>query len=157
MKRLCTVLTILFLALTTAGLVSAQSDPFVGTWKLDVAKSKFDPGPAPQSQARTWDASGKVSIEGVNAAGKPMAYGYTIKDDGKDHPTMGAIPNGAQTVSTKRMSANKVEANFTRDGKHAETATFSVSKDGKVLSILAKGTSPVDGKPFTKDTVWEKQ
>jgi hypothetical protein len=86
-----------------------------------------------------------------------MAYGYTIKDDGKDYPTMGAIPNGAQTVSTKRMSANKVEANFTRDGKHAETATFSVSKDGKVLSILAKGTSPVDGKPFTNNTVWEKQ
>src|SRR5882762_2145581 len=84
MKRLCTVFAVLFFTFTAAGLLLAQSDPFVGSWKLDVAKSKFDPGPAPQSQARTWDASGKVSIEGVNAAGKPMAYGYTIKDDGTD-------------------------------------------------------------------------
>jgi len=49
------------------------------------------------------------------------------------------------------MSANKVEANFTRDGKHAETATFSVSKDGKVLSILAKGTAG-GWQAFTNDT-----
>jgi hypothetical protein len=155
MKRLYTVFAILFL--TAAGLAFAQSDPFAGTWKLNVEKSKFDPGPAPKSQMRTWDASGKVSIEGINAAGKSMTYGYTIKDDGKDYPTMGAIPNGAQTVTTKRLSANKVEANFTRDGKHAETATFSVSKDGKSLNILAKGTSPADGKPFTNNTDWEKQ
>jgi hypothetical protein len=157
MKRLWTVFAVIVLALAAGGLLLAQSDPFAGTWKLDVAKSKFDPGPAPQSQTRTWDASGKVSIEGINAAGKSMAYGYTINGDGKDYPTMGAIPNGAQTVSTKRISPNKVEANFTRDGKHAETATFSVSKDGKVLSILAKGTSPVDGKPFTNMTAWDKQ
>ena len=157
MKRLFVVFTSILLLLAAGSLVLAQSDPFAGTWKLDVAKSKFDPGPAPQSQTRTWDASGKVSIEGINAAGKPMAYGYTINGDGKDYPTMGPIPNGAQSLSTKRISANKVEANFTRDGKHAETATFSVSKDGKVLSILAKGTSPKDGTPFTNSTVWEKQ
>jgi hypothetical protein len=157
MKRLWTVFAITVLALAAAGPAMAQGDPFTGTWKLDVAKSKYDPGPAPQSQTRTWDASGQVSIEGVNAAGKPAKYGYTLKDDGKDYPTMGAIPNGAQTVSVKRISPNKIEANFTRDGKHAETATFSVSKDGKVLNILAKGTSPADGKPFTNMTVWEKQ
>jgi len=60
-------------------------------------------------------ADGKVSIEGINAAGKPATYGYTLKADGKDYPTMGAIPNGAQTVSVKRISADKIEANFTTD------------------------------------------
>ncbi len=157
MKRLWTVFAITLLALAAAGPVLAQSDPFTGTWKLDVAKSKYDPGPAPQSQMRMWGTDGKVSIEGINAAGKPAKYGYTLLGDGKDYPTMGAIPNGAQTVSTKKISPNKIEANFTRDGKHAETATFSVSKDGKVLNILAKGTSPADGKAFTNMTVWEKQ
>jgi len=30
--------------------LSAQTnDPRIGTWKLDVAKSKYSPGPAPQS------------------------------------------------------------------------------------------------------------
>jgi len=156
MKRLCTVLTILFLTLTAAGLVSAQSDPFVGTWKLDVAKSKFDPGPAPQSQTRTWDASGKVSVEGINAAGKPMSYGYPIMKDGKDYPPMGAIPNKADTISTKKIDSNTIEANFMRGGKHAESTKFEVSKDGKMLTINAKGTNP-DGSAFNNVTVWEKQ
>jgi hypothetical protein len=32
------------------GQVAAQSsNPRLGTWKLNVAKSKYDPGPAPQS------------------------------------------------------------------------------------------------------------
>ena len=156
MKRLCTVLTIMFLALTAAGVVLAQSDPFVGTWKLDVAKSKFDPGPAPQSQTRTWDASGKVSVEGINAAGKPMSYGYPIMKDGKDYPPMGAIPNKADTISTKKIDSNTIEANFMRGGKHAESTKFEVSKDGKMLTINAKGTNP-DGSAFNNVTVWEKQ
>ena len=146
----------MFLALTAAGVVLAQSDPFVGTWKLDVAKSKFDPGPAPQSQTRTWDASGKVSVEGINAAGKPMSYGYPIMKDGKDYPPMGAIPNKADTISTKKIDSNTIEANFMRGGKHAESTKFEVSKDGKMLTINAKGTNP-DGSAFNNVTVWEKQ
>jgi hypothetical protein len=62
MKRMFKVVAILFFTLTAAGMVLAQGEPFAGTWKLDVAKSKYDPGPAPKSQTRTWDASGKVSV-----------------------------------------------------------------------------------------------
>jgi len=53
--------------------VSAQaSDARIGTWKLNVAKSKYSPGPAPQSLTVKVEASGegeKVIDEGVNAAG----------------------------------------------------------------------------------------
>ena len=155
MKRSISVLAILFLTLTAAGMVAAQSDPFVGTWKLDVAKSKYDPGPAPKSQTRTWDASGKVTVEGINAAGKPVTYGYPIMKDGKDYPTMGSVPNGADMISSKKIDANTVEANFKRAGKHAETTQFAVSEGGKMLTISAKGTNP-DGSPFNNVTVWEK-
>src|SRR5467141_1401700 len=109
MKALRTVFAILFLSLAAAGMALAQSNPFVGTWKLDVAKSKYDPGPAPKSQTRTWDASGKVSVKGVGATGKPMSYGYPIKNDGKDYPTTGAIPNGADKISSRKISPNTVE------------------------------------------------
>src|ERR1700687_6459727 len=124
MKRSISVLAILFFTLTAAGMVLAQSDPFVGTWKLDVAKSKYDPGPAPKSQTRTWDASGKVTVEGINAAGKKMSYGYPIMNDGKDYPPMGAIPNKADTISTKKINPKTLEANFMRGGKHAESTKF---------------------------------
>jgi hypothetical protein len=156
MKRLLTVCTVMLLALAAGGLVLAQSNPFVGVWKLNLAKSTYNPGPAPKSQTRTWAADGKVSVEGVNAAGKPVAYGYPIKSDGKDYPTTGAVPNAADTISSKQIDANTIEANFTRGGKHAETTRFVVSKDGKVLTITAKGTLP-DGTAFDNLLVWDKQ
>ena len=34
-------------------------DPFVGTWKLDVAKSTYKPGPAPKSLTVVIEAAGK--------------------------------------------------------------------------------------------------
>jgi hypothetical protein len=156
MKRMFKVVAILFFTLTAAGMVLAQSDPFVGTWKLDVAKSKYDPGPAPKSQTRTWDASGKVAVEGVNAAGKAVTYGYPIMNDGKDYPTSGTVPNGADMISSKKMGPNTVEVNFKRGGKPAETTKFTVSNGGKMLTISAKGTNP-DGSAFNNVTVWEKQ
>jgi hypothetical protein len=150
------VVAILFFTLTAAGMLVAQGNPFVGTWKLDVAKSKYDPGPAPKSQTRTWDASGKVTVEGINAAGKPVTYGYPIMNDGKDYPTTGTVPNGADMISSKKIDPNTVEVNFKRGGKGAETTSFKVSKDGKMLTISAKGTNP-DGSAFNNLTVWEKQ
>jgi hypothetical protein len=39
-------------------LLIPPSDPFVGTWKLDLAQSKYDPGPRPKSQTRTWETAG---------------------------------------------------------------------------------------------------
>lgn len=156
MKGTFKVVAILLFTLTAAGIVMAQSDPFVGTWKLDVAKSKYDPGPAPKSQTRTWDASGKVTVEGVNAAGKSVTYGYPVMNDGKDYPTMGSVPNGADMISSKKMGPNKVQVHFKRGGQAAETTDFTVSNGGKTLTISAKGTNP-DGSAFNNVTVWEKQ
>src|SRR5882672_992437 len=110
MKRKLSLLLVFGLILVAGSLAMAQDNPFVGTWKLNVAASKFDPGPAPQSQTRTWDAAGAVSITGVNAAGKSVAYGYTITGNGKPYPTSGAIPNGADKVSSKKANPNTIKA-----------------------------------------------
>ena len=156
MKRLFSMFVVFGMVLAAGSLAWAQSSPFVGTWKLNVAASKFEPGPPPQNQSRTWDASGAVSITGVNAAGKTVAYSYPIKGDGKDYPTGGAIPNGADTISTKQVDANNVTAIFTKAGKQVESTTFAVSKDGKVLTITAKGVLP-DGRNLNNETHWDKQ
>jgi len=134
----------------------AQRNAFVGTWKLDVAKSKYDPGPAPKSQTRTWDASGKVSVKGVNAAGKAMSYAYPIKGDGKEYPTVGAIPNAADKISSNKIAPNTLEVHLMRGGKPAERTSFTVTKDGKTLTILDRGTN-ADGSAFNNVTVWNKQ
>ena len=155
MKRRIGIFAALVIALAAGSMLLAQSNPFVGTWKLNVASSKYDPGPAPQSQTRTWDASGMVMVNGINAAGKPMSYGYPIKGDGKEYPTMGAVPNTADKITTKKIDANTYEANFTKAGKHVETATFKVSNGGKTLTIMAKGAT--DAGAFNNVLVWDKQ
>jgi|SRR3984893_5183929 hypothetical protein len=155
MKRQIGVLAVIALVLTAGSALLAQSNPFAGTWKLNVEKSKYDPGPAPKSQTRTWDASGMVMVKGINAAGKEMSYGYTIKDDGKEYPTMGAIPNTADKITSKKIDANTYEANFTKAGKQVETTTFKLSDGGKTLTIHAKGTPEIGG--FDNLQVWEKQ
>ncbi len=156
MKRRIGMLVVLTVALVAAGIaVQAQDNPFVGTWKLNVASSKFDPGPAPQSQTRTWDAAGMVMVSGVGATGKPFSYGYTLKGDGTSNPTMGAIPNMADMVSGKKISANSFEAKFTKGGKEVEVTTFKVSNAGKTLTIHAKGTT--DKGAFDNLQVLDKQ
>jgi hypothetical protein len=140
MKRRIVVFTALLLMLAGGSVLLAQSNPFVGTWKLDLASSKYNPGPPPQSQTRTWDAKGMVMVNGVGATGKPFSYGYSITGDGKESPTMGAIPNKADMISTKKINANTYEATFTKGGNQVETTTFKVSNAGKTLTIDAKGS-----------------
>jgi hypothetical protein len=56
-----------------AVLAAAQTkDPFVGSWRLDTAKSKYSPGPMPKSQTTTYEASGpgyRVSVKSEPASG----------------------------------------------------------------------------------------
>ena len=73
-SRLTRVTMILALALLAGGApTTAQSkDPFVGTWRLNIAKSTYSPGPAPKSQVSTYEAAGqgyKVSVKAETAAG----------------------------------------------------------------------------------------
>ena len=79
-------------------------------------------------------------VNGVGATGKAFSYGYSVKGDGKDSPTMGAIPNKADMISTKKIDANTYEAKFTKAGKQVETTTFTVSNGGKTLTIHAMGS-----------------
>jgi len=140
MKRRIMVFAALVVVLAAGSVLLAQGNPFVGTWKLNLASSKYNPGPPPQSQTRSWDAAGMVMVTGVGATGKPFSYGYSIKGDGKDYPTTGAIPNKADMISTKKIDANTYEAKFTTAGKQVETTTFTVSNGGKTLTIHAKGS-----------------
>ena len=88
--------------------VFAQTiDPRIGTWKLNVAKSQFSPGPPPQSNTLVIEASGKgekVTTEGVSAQGRRTATQYTANFDGKDYPLTGS--QIADTVSLRRINAD---------------------------------------------------
>ena len=138
--------------------LSAQgSDPRIGTWKLNVAKSKYSPGPAPQSQTLKVEASGqgeKVTSDVVGADGTRTTTQYTASFDGKDSQLTGSPI--ADTVSLKRVDARTTERTDKKGGKVAQTITRVVSADGKMMTATVKGTN-AQGQAVNNVVVFEKQ
>src|SRR6478672_10142096 len=92
------IVTAAFVAFTFGLVVAQGADTWVGTWKLNIAKSKYSPGPPPKSGTVRISTSsgGGISIvgDGVDADGKSTHTENTGKFDGKDYPVEGAAtPN----------------------------------------------------------------
>src|SRR6266567_1893482 len=103
-----TALVMIVIAAAAVELAAQGADPIIGTWELNVAKSKYTPGPAPKSETRTYVVAGqdiKASSEGVDGTGKPTAASWTVNYDGKDHPETGN-PN-AETRSARLSTTSK--------------------------------------------------
>lgn len=160
MRRMIFVLAILTFGVVAANPLMAQDNPFLGTWKLNVAKSKVEGVPMPKSLTRTVTADGntvKYSFEGVGAEGAPVNYSFSSSYDGKPSPVTGTgMPGGADSVTIKRVGANKVTAASSKGGKEIGTSTGEVSKDGKVFTLDSKGKT-ADGKPVSGHYIYEKQ
>ena len=159
MKRVLLFVVITLLLVVGSSTLRADSNPLVGTWKLNLEKSKYEPGPAPKSLTRTVEAQGdgvKYTFEGVAADGTPLSYGFSVQFDGKDNPISGSMPTGADTISAKRTDASHYVATLKKGGKIIGTAKVSVSKDGKTTIVDATGTTPTGVK--THDVqVYDKQ
>jgi hypothetical protein len=127
-------------ALALPAISSAQStDPLVGAWKMDTAKSTFKPGPASKSSTLVIEAAGKgmkVSVDAVTANG-PLKWSYTAMPDGKDVPVTGN-PN-AETASMTLPNPNERVVVFKRGGKPVLTSKAVVAKDGKTMTITQDG------------------
>jgi len=155
---LAIVVLVVLVAADVAQLSAQGKDPRIGTWKLNVAKSKYDPGPAPQSQTLKVDAVGKgekITSETVTADGKKVTVTYTANFDGKDYPLTGSAL-GADKVSLKRIDARTTERIDKKDGKPVVTIRRVVSADGKTMTATVKGTN-AEGKPINNVAVFEKQ
>ena len=137
--------------------VRAADDPSTGTWKLNVEKSKFDPGPAPKSSTVTITiANGTETYSGetVNAEGKTTKMAFTAKLDGSDSPVTGNSMGDA--ISIKHPSPNKLEGSIKHDGKPVVTVHVVVSADGKTRTVTQTGKN-ADGKPLHDVLVYDKQ
>jgi hypothetical protein len=159
MKRLLEFAAIAVLTVVASAPVLAQSNPVVGTWKLNLEKSKFNPGPAPKSLTRTVEAQGdgaKYTFDGIGGDGTAIAYNFAISFDGKENPIMGSMPGGADTIAIKRTDSNTFEATLTKAGKVISTSNVKVSQDGKVTTVTSKGTDKA-GHSTTDVSVYDKQ
>jgi hypothetical protein len=152
-----TALAITVVVFAGINLSTQGTDPLVGTWELNVAKSKYSPGPAPKSETRTYVVAGpdiKATAKGIDSTGKPTTGEWTINYDGKDRPQTGN-PD-ADTLSLKHIDAYNTEVTQKKAGKVVMTGTRTISKDGKTMTITTKGTN-AKGEPMITVEVFEKR
>jgi hypothetical protein len=138
----CRRMSLPFVAAVVGGfvLVAAQSDPAVGTWKLNSAKSRYNPGLPPKSQTVTITAVANgiaVVSRGVDAEGKPIATDYTATYDGKDAPVKGS--RVYDTTSLKRIDASTSELTRKKAGRVIQTVRRVISADGKTMTVTTTG------------------
>jgi hypothetical protein len=147
----------LTLALCLAGVaVCYASDPNMGTWKLNDAKSKIPAG-VTKNTTVVYAAAGdqvKVTTDGTSGDGKPVQTEWTGMFDGKDYPLTGD-PN-ANTRSYKKINDRTLELTNKKDGKVTTTGHITISADGKTRTLKVGGTAP-DGKRISYVALYDKQ
>ncbi len=149
--------TLLAVAGVAVTLAAAAPDPVVGTWTLNLAKSKFNPGPAPKSQTRTYTASDdgiSLTVNGIGADGSAMSQQSTFKYDGKAYSITGSPDYDA--IALKRVNGSTVKSTMMKAGKQVGLTTRTISAHGKVLTLTTKATG-ADGKPYDNVGVYDKQ
>ena len=155
MKRRLCFLTFAALFAAMAVCVAAE-DVFMGTWKLDETKSKIAAG-APKNTTVVYEAAGdsvKVTVDGVDADGKPSHNEWTGKFDGKDYPVTGDPT--ADTRSYKRINDHTLALTNTKDGKVTTAGRITVSADGKTRTVTTSGKD-ANGKKIDSTAVYNKQ
>jgi hypothetical protein len=147
---------ILTLALCFVGVaVCFAADAFIGTWKLNEAKSKISAGP--KNTTVVYEAVGdsvKVITDGTGGDGKPSHSEWTGKFDGKDYPVTGD-PN-TDTRSYKKVDDRTLAFANKKGDKVTISGRGVISADGKTRTVTLHGTDAT-GKKFTSTAVYDKQ
>jgi hypothetical protein len=143
--------------LAPAQVIAQKKDPILGSWKLDVAKSRFA-GATPASREMMFTAQSNgitQSITTTTNGNAEVTYKlvYTAKFDGKDYPA--DVASAFNTITMKRVDARTLERIGKVKGAVVETETYTVSPDGKMLSV--KQTGENNGVPFNTTQVFERE
>jgi hypothetical protein len=145
--------------------LNAQApDPLNGTWKLNLAKSKWSPSElAPKSGITKFEVTQdtiKAIVDGVDAQGRITHAEYTAKFDGKDYPWKGAIdgkPNLEQdAVTWQRIDAHNYVSTGKLKGHVLLTQSTVIAPDGKSRTNTTTGKN-AQGQSMTVIAVYEKQ
>ena len=122
----------------------AQQDPLLGTWRLDLSKSKYSPGPPPKSETRLYarDAQGvRGQIDRLYSDGRREVIDYRADAD-HDSPVSGTQAYDA--VRFKRVDARTTEAVLSHAGRVWGTARRVLSENGETLTITFRRIDPGD-------------
>jgi len=130
-----------------SALCTWAADASVGTWKLNVAKSTFKPGPPPAAETRIYQSQPegvKTTVKTTWADRKTTSVEYPANYDGKDYPVSGS--RDIDAVALTRMDDFTSAATLKHAGKEIGVARRVVSPDGKTMTITYKGINSIGDK-----------
>jgi len=143
-------------AITFSSTLLAQSEPFLGTWELNLAKSSITRGAPPQSETieNVAEAGGfKSTLTSVTGRGKGVEI-HHYNFDGAFHQTEGGDP---RELSFKRVDRRNIDSDTKRNGQITVNRHYQLSEDGRTMTVVANGTSG-GGQKYVNDTrVYERK
>jgi hypothetical protein len=151
--RLRTMALTVVLCLVAA--VCLASNPQLGSWKLNESKSKLSS--AAKNNMVVYEMAGdkiKVTVDGVDATGKPVHNEWTGMFDGKDYPVTGDPTSDVR--SYKQVDDHTLEISAKKGGKVTLSGKVVVSADGKSRTITVTSTDAM-GKKNEAVGVYDKQ
>ena len=132
-------------------------DPIMGTWKVNVSKTKLDPRQSAEALTRTHEPIPNgiiITRPLLEAGGRPTRGSWRLQFDGKDYPVHGDL--NLDTLALRRLDLYTMEAVAKKDGKVHNTMRWDVSKDGKTLTWTSKRILPPD-RAGTTVRVYDRQ
>jgi hypothetical protein len=151
------VLAVALAVISVSVALNAADNPLIGTWKINLDKSTFSPGPRPMGSIVTFEEKGNQIVQSVNnvgAEGNKIVYSVTYAFDGKDYPVKG--DPARDSVAWKRIDPHTLEATNKKDGKITTHQKRSISTDGKSFTLTTTGVSP-QGQSIKNVEFYEKQ
>ena len=150
------------MGLTLAALLAvppllAQSSRLEGTWKLNLERSKYSPGPPPKAVTLKWEAVPgglKLTTETVSAESETSRTETFEASDGREGDVEGA--ETPTTRALKRINDRTYEEVDRNNRKIMVSRRLQISRDGKALTVAVKGVTDV-GQPINDVIVYEKQ
>ena len=150
--------TVLTVGAGSAALAArGADDPVIGTWTLNLDKSKFNPGPAPKSQTRTYAKTAQgtsLTVNGVAADGSTISQQATFNYDGKDYPVSGVADY--DTLALRRVNGTTTKSTLKLKGQVIGSTTRTITDHGKVMTLSSTGKSAT-GTSYTNVMVFDKQ
>lgn len=159
----CMIPGLLVVAVTSAINLSQSANSLIGTWKLNPQKSKMVYNLPPKNLVRKYEDRGSgvyiFTQEGIAADGSKMFSMYVAKDDGNEYPLVIRGADDLGSISLKTVDAYTSEQTEKHGANISSTATRTISRDGKTMTLTVRfhgfGGGPPEG--ATDVLVFDKQ
>jgi hypothetical protein len=129
---------------------NSEAGLFAGTWKLNVAKSRYDPGPPPKSETVTISPDGKVDVVRIDPAGKRIEWSVVLKNG------VTSQVNGLNAKITHKQLNDHTTVDDWNFGDFSQVGKALLSTNGKVITYDLSGRD-ASGRAVQNVEIFDRQ